>query len=133
MANVVKRSKGGSRPGERRGGRKKGTPNKKTAALVAKVEASGMTPLEIMLEAAREHHSVAMALEKPLVILNAAGKEQKVVDRLGLMQSASALAAQAAPYVHPRLAAIEHTGKGGTQLMPPALYIVAVTPGSIGK
>jgi hypothetical protein len=124
--------KGGARPGA---GRKKGARNKRTAALIAKVEAGGKTPLEIMLEAAREHYAVAVAITEPLVLLKKEGDKglAKIVDRLGLMQQASSLASSAAPYVHPRLAAIEHTGKGGTQLMPPALYIVAVTPGSIGK
>lgn len=39
MAKVVKNShKGGSKPGERRGGRQKGTPNKRTAEIVERLE-----------------------------------------------------------------------------------------------
>lgn len=43
-------TKGGARPGA---GRKKGEPNKRTAALQAAVEASGITPLEYMLQVMR--------------------------------------------------------------------------------
>ena len=47
----------GSRPGERRGGRKKGTPNKRTAALhaalLAEFELSGGTPLDVLLSGGR--------------------------------------------------------------------------------
>lgn len=38
----------GSKPGERRGGRKKGTPNKKTASIQEKLDAMGCDPLEGM-------------------------------------------------------------------------------------
>jgi hypothetical protein len=75
----------GSKPGERRGGRSKGTPNKATAAKVAEVEASGLTPLDFMLSVMRDE-----------------GKEPEV--RLDAAKSA-------APYVHPKLAAIEHSGE----------------------
>jgi hypothetical protein len=44
----------GSKPGERRGGRVKGVPNKKTAAVLAAVEASGETPLQYMLRVMRD-------------------------------------------------------------------------------
>lgn len=40
----------GSAPGERRGGRKKGTPNKRTQALKLAVAKVGITPLEFMLQ-----------------------------------------------------------------------------------
>src|SRR6516162_7220068 len=47
----------GSRPGERHGGREKGTPNKRTAALraalLAEFELSGGTPLDVMLTVMR--------------------------------------------------------------------------------
>ena len=41
----------GSRPGERRGGRQRGTPNKKTALMKAAFDAAdvGLTPLDFML------------------------------------------------------------------------------------
>ena len=74
----------GSKPGERRGGRQKGTPNKATAAKAAEVAASGLTPLDYMLSIMRDE-------ENPKDMrLDAANK--------------------AAPFVHPKLAAIEHSG-----------------------
>lgn len=44
----------GSQPGERRGGRAKGTPNKATAAKAAEIAASGLTPLDFMLKVMRD-------------------------------------------------------------------------------
>jgi hypothetical protein len=75
-------SKRGSKPGERRGGRKKGTPNKKNAAVIAAVEQGGITPLDYMLSVMRDK-----ALELPT--------------RLDAAKAA-------AGYVHPKLAALEH-------------------------
>src|ERR1700722_10774449 len=40
--------RGGSKPGERRGGRKKGTPNKRTLAINAAI-ATAETPLDFLL------------------------------------------------------------------------------------
>jgi hypothetical protein len=50
----------GSRPGERRGGRKKGTPNKKTAYVRAVMAAHAanptVTPMDVMLAVVRDPH-----------------------------------------------------------------------------
>ena len=46
--------KGGSKPGERRGGRSKGTPNKKNLSIQAKFESIGCDPLEGMARIAEE-------------------------------------------------------------------------------
>ena len=45
---------GGSKPGERRGGRQKGTPNKVNALKRAEIAASGETPLDYMLRIMRD-------------------------------------------------------------------------------
>lgn len=66
------------------GGRKKGTPNKATARREAEIAASGLTPLDYMLKVMRNPR------ENKDRRLEAAGK--------------------AAQYVHPKLAAITHTG-----------------------
>jgi hypothetical protein len=76
----------GSRPGERRGGRKKGTPNRDTAALQEAVAASCETPLEYMLRVIRD----------PTV--NPLRRDN--------------MAAKAAPYIHSQLKSIEHKGVG---------------------
>src|SRR6516164_10305447 len=73
----------GSLPGERRGGRQKGTPNRATAAKADEIAASGMTPLDYMISVMRDETA-----SRP--------------ERLEA-------AAKAAPYVHPRLSAIEYT------------------------
>jgi hypothetical protein len=79
--------------GIRVGGRQKGTKNKTTVQrerghdqIVAKASAEGVTPLEVMLGAMREAWSAN--------------------DKAG----AAEFAKDAAPYIHPRLAAVEHSG-----------------------
>jgi hypothetical protein len=71
----------GSRPGERRGGRQRGTPNKKTAERYAEMAASGEMPLEYMLRVMRDE---------------TADRERR-----------DEMAKSAAPYLHPRLASVE--------------------------
>lgn len=73
--------KGGARPGA---GRKAGSPNKANAEREAEVKASGVTPLDYMLTMLRDE------AETPANRMWAAEK--------------------AAPYVHPKLAAVEHSG-----------------------
>ena len=73
--------------GKKTGGRAKGVPNKATPEKAAKVEASGLTPLDYMLTVMRDESNPAD------MRLDAAHK--------------------AAPYVHPKLASVEHTGKDG--------------------
>lgn len=74
-------ARGGARPGA---GRKAGTPNKATAERQAAIGASGLTPLDYMLSLLRDE---------------GATKD----DRMWAAE-------KAAPYVHPKLAAIDHTG-----------------------
>jgi len=74
----------GSKKGERRGGRKRGVPNKKTAAMQAEIAASGETPLEYMLRVMR--------------------------DQQAELSRRDAMAGKAAPYVHPQLSAVKHSG-----------------------
>ena len=69
---------------QKTGGRQKGVRNKRTVELQAKIEASGLTPLDYMLSVMRD------PTETQAVRLKAA--------------------ADAAPYVHARLQAIQHTG-----------------------
>ena len=80
-AKVAKASNRGSKPGERRGGRKKGTPNSKTAEMQAKVAESGITPLDYMLSVMRDD-----------------GNDGAI--RLDAAKSA-------APYVHAKLSSID--------------------------
>lgn len=87
-------NRGGKRPGS---GRKKGSPNKKSAAVIKAVEESGVTPLAYLLNVMRNPIPVDV---EPLVKVEMIGQR---------FEAAKA----AAPYCHARLAAIEHTGKDG--------------------
>lgn len=68
------------------GGSRKGIPNKATAAKAAEIAASGLTPLDYMLQKMRDEQA------DPAIRLDAAKA--------------------AAPYVHPKLAQIDHTVDG---------------------
>jgi hypothetical protein len=74
-------ARGGKRDGA---GRKPGVPNTKTKELVEKVEASGLTPLNYMLAILRD----------------------ETLSREDRFEAAKA----AAPFVHAKLAAVEHSG-----------------------
>lgn len=75
----------GAGPGERRGGRQKGTPNKKTllrAETLARLSIEGSDPVDFMLNVMRNPHvPLDMRLDA---------------------------AAKVAPFVHPRLQAVMH-------------------------
>jgi hypothetical protein len=92
-------SKNSNRGGKRTGaGRKAGAATKKTRAIADKAAAEGITPLEVMLRTMR-------------TLLEFSGMEAfPPEERLKMMLEASAVAKDAAPYVHPRLQAIEHSG-----------------------
>jgi hypothetical protein len=94
----------GSAQGERRGGRRKGTPNRRTAFArrVADMAAqSETTPLDYLLSLMRD-------VEAPV--------EQR-------LEAAKA----AAPYVHPRLSAIEHGGSLGVHQMSHEEWLASLT------
>ena len=76
--------RGGKRDGA---GRKAGSPNRKTEEQAEKVKASGLTPLDYMLSILRD--------------------EDMPTD------SRFEAAKAAAPYVHAKLASVEHSGKDG--------------------
>lgn len=75
---------GGAREGA---GRKPGIPNKRTAELQKAVARAGITPLDYMLGIIRD-----TSIDHPI--------------RLDAAKAA-------APYVHPKLASIEHSGPDG--------------------
>lgn len=74
----------GAKPGERRGGRAKGVKNHASIAREAAVKASGTTPLEFLLSEMRN-------TKRSVGIRRACARD-------------------AAPYVHPKLAAVEVSG-----------------------
>lgn len=101
-------SRGGHRENA---GRKRGTPNKATAARQAEVAASGITPLEMMLDNMRSAYQRALELEKQLDDLPPEELEaglQLMGEIARQRQIAQKCAADAANYVHPKLASIQH-------------------------
>jgi len=89
-------------------GRKKGVPNKMTAATRDKILASGdLTPLEFLLREMRAPEPAQLPGETSVMY--------SVRYRLWSEQQFEAAKA-AAPYVHPRLAAVEQTGKDGESI-----------------
>lgn len=110
---------GGFRPGS---GRKRGSLTKKTIKIAAEAAERGITPLEVMLENMRWWHQEAGFLIKtaeetarqggvePAVILDLL---RKIGDA---RHHAGEAARDAAPYMHPRLASIDHGTKNGQPL-----------------
>lgn len=110
-------ARGGKRLGA---GRTKGAPNKANFERQAKIAAGGMTPLDIMIENMRHAHAQAEQAEAELTedrIAELAHSENpfkaildEVKKALNYRKVAQQCAADVAPYVHPKLAAIEHSG-----------------------
>jgi len=102
--------RGGKRPGA---GRRPGTLSKKTIARQQQASAAaenGISPLELMLKRMRYHNQMAdRELEK-----GAKADHDKIEKAL---HSASEAARDAAPYVHPRLSAIEHARGGQVNVL----------------
>lgn len=80
-------ARGGARPGA---GRKVGSVTKKSREIAEQAIAEGITPLDYMLRVLRNEEA------EPHMRMDAAKA--------------------AAPYVHPRLAAVEHSGQDGGPL-----------------
>ena len=96
----MKNSHGGARRGA---GRKPGSCNRRTREIADRAAAEGTTPLEAMLKTMVAYMDQADQAKR-------AGDDEKA---LRLMTAASSVAKDAAPYIHPRLQAIEHAGAGG--------------------
>lgn len=83
--------RGGARKGA---GRKKGSATAKTRAIADKAAADGITPLEFMLQVMRSEPSDQLDAR----------------DALRATEMRFEAAKAAAPYMHPRLASVEHVG-----------------------
>jgi hypothetical protein len=106
--------------GTKTGGRKKGTRNKATQEMLAKVAATGMTPHEIMIDNMRHAYAKALEVEASITSKLVEGVDPadafevvftEVNKAVGYRQIAQECAKDAAPYSHPRLAAIAHSGE----------------------
>jgi hypothetical protein len=119
-------ARGGKRVGA---GRPTGALTKRTRETAERALAEGKSPLEVMLDNMRHFQQVALDAEAVLEGLTAGeftGKvtaetpeEQfkallaQVKKTAGFRQMAQECARDAAPFMHARLAAIEHTGANG--------------------
>jgi hypothetical protein len=94
--NQTKSKESNGRGGKRQNaGRKAGSATKRTREIADKAMEEGITPLEFMLEIMRTEPSDDVKDPRLLA------------DLLGMRFEA---AKAAAPYIHPRLAAVEHSG-----------------------
>lgn len=116
--------RGGKRP---RSGRPKGAPNRATQERQAKVAAEGVTPLQVMIANMRFAHQEAETLlakvaagDKEVlaqIALEAGSPDGEpavltaIRKALKLREAAQLCARDAAPYVHPRLTSVEHSGE----------------------
>lgn len=119
-------ARGGRREGA---GRPSGAVTKRTREIAERAIATGKAPLEVMLENMRHFQKVALDAEATLAGLtydefmgrhgDATPAEQfkallaEVKKTAGLRAMAQECARDAASYMHPKLAAIEHTGANG--------------------
>jgi hypothetical protein len=95
--------RGGKRPGA---GRKRGRLNNRTIAhkeLASAAAGEGITPLELMLKRMRYYHSLA---EREM--RKGEEADRHIID--AALKAANESAKDAAPFLHPRLSAVEHSG-----------------------
>lgn len=89
--------------GKRGRGRPFGSKSKKTNKVAVSLAANGITPLEVMLMALRYHTDLAVA-----ELAKGDQADHKVI--VSELAQASGFAKDAAPYMHPRLNAVDHSG-----------------------
>lgn len=100
-------ARGGSKPGERRGGRAPGTPNKITFDLMNTLKEQGFDPAAELVKI----HIEAMAQYQKRLEASPTG-----FGSVGLLQIAKDSAADLMEYVYPKRKAVELTGKDGADL-----------------
>jgi len=122
--------KGGLRPGT---GRPKGALAKKTRAVAEKAAATGMTPLEVMIDNMRHFYQAAVDAEATIagmtvdemlgkIGVDATPDEQfkfllaQVKQTAGFRQMAQDAARDASPFIHPRLSAVDYKMSGSLEI-----------------
>ena len=109
-------SVGRKRPGA---GRKTGSLTKRTRQIAEAVATQGITPLEVMMKVMHQLYEEASNVQEEELGDKALANEA----RIKLLNMAATVGRHAAPYVHPRLSAIEHTGKDGAPLQSGVLVV----------
>ena len=103
--NQTYSNRGGARKGA---GRKPGSATQKTRVIADRAMAEGITPLEYMLQVMRTEPKEGL-------------DDREAMAAVAMRFEA---AKAAAPYIHPRLAAVEHSGPDGQALQPPIIQFV---------
>lgn len=122
-SETIKKPDGRARNGGYRanGGRKLGAATKKTREIANKVASDdGLTPLEVMVDNMRVAHTRAVRIEADALEVPPERKGEAyamLADATEARKIAQDAAKDAAPYIHPRLATIEHTGPDGKALI----------------
>lgn len=124
---VPAKNKGGARTGA---GRKEGSLTRRTREIAEVAAAKGITPLEVMMSAMMELYKEAANCSRDHHDHGDNSKEHDdghdtmfTENRIKLLNMAATIARHAAPYIHPRLSAIEHTGKDGAPLQSGVLVV----------
>lgn len=108
---------GGARAGA---GRKPGSATKKTREIAEQALSEGITPIEVMLNTMRRLWDAATTTDPTAIkLIESTGRSQHA-----LALEACDIASKAAPYVHPRLQAVELTGKHGKEIATKITYEV---------
>jgi len=116
--------------GVKTGGRKKGATNIRTREIAEKAIASGLSPLEIMLENMHFAHSGAEALLSRMLDSPDKPSIDELKSLVGFRQQSQECAKDAAPYIHPRLAAVENKITPGAGLKKFTLSIETTDDGA---
>jgi hypothetical protein len=110
--------KGGAKVGA---GHSKPSLTKRTLEIAELLASQGITPLEVMMKVMHELYEEAENCK------NQDGEPQANIEaqekRIKLLNMVAVVGKHAAPYMHPRLSAIEHTGKDGTPLQSGVLVV----------
>jgi len=87
-----------------------------------------MTPLELMLKIMHELYAQAELCNanQNADLFGHADSVDSNEARIKLLNMAAAVGRHIAPYIHPRLSAIEHTGKDGTPLQSGVLLVPSI-------
>lgn len=139
---------GGKRPGA---GRPAGAITKRTREIADKALATGKSPLDVMLDNMRHFQQVALDAEATLegltadefsrqVPSDASPEDQfkfllaQVKKTVGLRQAAQDAARDAAPYIHAKLASVQHSGDPDKPIKHHhRIELVPLTPNDDGK
>jgi len=120
---------GRSKPGLAKTSLAKSTLTKRTLEIAELLASKGMTPLEVMMKVMHELYEEAEnckyqggGLEVNLEA-NIQANTEAHEKRIKLLNMVAVVGKHAAPYMHPRLSAIEHTGKDGAPLQSGVLVV----------